>query len=465
MVAAFTFAWKIIHALSDGKASCIQAFEPAWLRAQRLGFWQETASCPLTRFIIAHCAVDPTTYVAAPNTEGYMTSVAASSSTSRARRPRHLRRRRRDIENGRLDETLAGFGSSPLSLGESQPALEAIAIPVAQFKDPAPDVGPFLVKPTPRARQAHRNSAPAFLPPSPRHGPQQRPGSSASTRCCRARVPDERRAGPSGYGARPPPRAPTAPAPPGPGAVLTAIQGFGPSRRPSGGRWRRASARAEERRQALWASACRRPPPSAPSWRRASARSGMSAAEAVESWRRSRTDRGAAKGLGYSYRRRRCPPRTQGGRRASLRAKIDAAEEQAAREEAEDNARFRHLHHWPEAGPARLQFGEINAAIGATAGRALDGRGERFWHWLKSPYPLEPGVKRSDTEKVAFNKRKTYKAIREGQLLPTDSVPGLPGTTAGELLVRNLRLQYVSRLRRSKAKKARLDSGDSSSSS
>eukprot|EP00741_Cyanophora_paradoxa_P014736 tig00020816_g14214.t1 len=70
-----------------------------------------------------------------------------------------------------------------------------------------------------------------------------------------------------------------------------------------------------------------------------------------------------------------------------------------------------------------------------------------------------------DTEKVAFNKRKTYKAIREGQLLPTDSVPGLPGTTAGELLVRNLRLQYVSRLRRSKAKKARLDSGDSSSSS
>eukprot|EP00741_Cyanophora_paradoxa_P020354 tig00021251_g19646.t1 len=70
-----------------------------------------------------------------------------------------------------------------------------------------------------------------------------------------------------------------------------------------------------------------------------------------------------------------------------------------------------------------------------------------------------------DTEKVAFNKRKTYKAIREGQLLPTDSVPGLPGTTAGELLVRNLRLQYVSRLRRSKAKKGRLDSGDSSSSS
>eukprot|EP00741_Cyanophora_paradoxa_P016760 tig00020936_g16187.t1 len=210
-------------------------------------------------------------------------------------------------------------------------------------------------------------------------------------------------------------------------------------------------------------------------------------------------------------------------------------------------------------GAPRLQFGELNAAIGATvemknrenvlrgdggawadiaagalgsaltapgkAGRALTDVAERFWHWLKvavvkranharggsSPRvsfaenevaatPLEPGVKleranavsvkkakralvlevpktasqflptseydgTEDTEKVAFNKRKTYKAIREGQLLPTDAVPGLPGTTAGELLVRNLRLQYVSRLRRSKAKKARLDSGDSSSSS
>eukprot|EP00741_Cyanophora_paradoxa_P016728 tig00020938_g16156.t1 len=184
-------------------------------------------------------------------------------------------------------------------------------------------------------------------------------------------------------------------------------------------------------------------------------------------------------------------------------------------------------------GQPRLQFGEINAAIGATvetknrenvlrgdggawadiaagalgsaltapgkAGRALTDGAERFWHWLKVAVviaaavvaadgtPLEPGVKleranavsvkkakrtlalevpvAEDTEKVAFNKRKTYKAIREGQLLPTDSVPGLPGTTAGELLVRNLRLQYVSRLRRSKAKKARLDPGDSSSSS
>eukprot|EP00741_Cyanophora_paradoxa_P024784 tig00000310_g23927.t1 len=132
---------------------------------------------------------------------------------------------------------------------------------------------------------------------------------------------------------------------------------------------------------------------------------------------------------------------------------------------------------------------KVGQAVAAVPELAMKG-----WHYAKiaagvaaSPYPLEPGVKleranavsvkkakrtlalevpvAEDTEKVAFNKRKTYKAIREGQLLPTDSVPGLPGTTAGELLVRNLRLQYVSRLRRSKAKKARLDSGDSSSSS
>eukprot|EP00741_Cyanophora_paradoxa_P013522 tig00020693_g13056.t1 len=173
-------------------------------------------------------------------------------------------------------------------------------------------------------------------------------------------------------------------------------------------------------------------------------------------------------------------------------------------------------------GAPRLQFGELNAAIGATvemknrenvlrgdggawadiaagalgsaltapgkAGRALTDVAERFWHWLKVAVVIAaavvagllPGVKleranavsvkkakralvlevpktasqflptseydgTEDTEKVAFNKRKTYKAIREGQLLPTDA--------------------YVSRLRRSKAKKARLDSGDSSSSS
>eukprot|EP00741_Cyanophora_paradoxa_P004935 tig00000850_g4789.t1 len=128
-----------------------------------------------------------------------------------------------------------------------------------------------------------------------------------------------------------------------------------------------------------------------------------------------------------------------------------------------------------------IAAGALGSALTAPgkAGRALTDGAERFWHWLKVAVviaaavvaadgtPLEPGVKleranavsmkkakrtlalevpvAEDTEKVAFNKRKTYKAIREGQLLPTDS--------------------YVSRLRRSKAKKARLDSGDSSSSS
>eukprot|EP00741_Cyanophora_paradoxa_P021945 tig00021428_g21182.t1 len=135
---------------------------------------------------------------------------------------------------------------------------------------------------------------------------------------------------------------------------------------------------------------------------------------------------------------------------------------------------------------ADIAAGALGSALTAPgkAGRALTDVAERFWHWLKVAVViaaavvaglLSPKTARSsfhveydgteDTEKVAFNKRKTYKAIREGQLLPTDAVPGLPGTTAGELLVRNLRLQYVSRLRRSKAKKARLDSGDSSSSS
>eukprot|EP00741_Cyanophora_paradoxa_P001814 tig00000507_g1759.t1 len=210
---------------SGRQASCIQAFEPVWLREKRLGFWQETASCPLTRFIIAHCAVDPTTYVAAPNTEGYMTSVAGIVEyIARTEGPDTSAAVGADIENGRLDETLAGFGSC-------QPALEAIAIPVAQFKDPAPDVGPFLVKPHTKGKgKRTRNSAPAFLPPSP----PPRPPSSARPAAHR--------------------RDAAAPAPPRPGAVLTAIQGFGAQQEAE----RRALAarqarEAEERRQALWA--------------------------------------------------------------------------------------------------------------------------------------------------------------------------------------------------------------------
>eukprot|EP00741_Cyanophora_paradoxa_P014734 tig00020816_g14212.t1 len=360
MVAAFTFAWKIIHALSDGKASCIQAFEPAWLRAQRLGFWQETASCPLTRFIIAHCAVDPTTYVAAPNTEGYMTSVAGIVEyIARTEGPDTSAAVGADIENGRLDETLAGFGSwcrpysyklggvwqtyirgivpkAPLSLGESQPALEAIAIPVAQFKDPAPDVGPFLVKPHTKGKgKRTRNSAPAFLPPQPPPRPPAAPRPAAHRR-------DAAAPGPA-------PRTPAFPPPlPGPGAVLTAIQGFGAQQEAE----RRALAarqarEAEERRQALWAQRLQ-----ATIAFRAELDSGFRAgqiagAEASERWRAFEAESaGLAKGLGYSYRR--VPvlkDYASAAAREASRAEIDAAEEQAAREEAEDNARFRHLHH------------------------------------------------------------------------------------------------------------------------
>eukprot|EP00741_Cyanophora_paradoxa_P007170 tig00000123_g6938.t1 len=261
MVAAFTFAWKIIHALSDGKASCIQAFEPAWLRAQRLGFWQETASCP------SPASSSPTAPVAGiveyiARTEGPDTSAAVGA----------------DIENGRLDETLAGFGSwcrpysyklggvwqtyirgivpkAPLSLGESQPALEAIAIPVAQFKDPAPDVGPFLVKPHTKGKgKRTRNSAPAFLPPQPpATAPQQRPGQQRIDEMLpRQGTPTNGGAGPSGYDGELGLAAEPAPALPGPGAVLTAIQGFGAQQEAE----RRALAarqarEAEERRQAL----------------------------------------------------------------------------------------------------------------------------------------------------------------------------------------------------------------------
>eukprot|EP00741_Cyanophora_paradoxa_P000758 tig00000441_g730.t1 len=390
---------NVARAAGGRQASCIQAFEPAWLRAQRLGFWQETASCPLTRFIIAHCAVDPTTYVAAPNTEGYMTSVAGIVEyIARTEGPDTSAAVGADIENGRLDETLAGFGSwcrpysyklggvwqtyirgivpkAPLSLGESQPALEAIAIPVAQFKDPAPDVGPFLVKPHTKGKgKRTRNSAPAFLPPQPpATAPSSAPASSASTRCCRARsgpayprlpsrtplpppppdpragYPDERRRGPERLRElgllrerrRPQP-------PPRPRRRPHAIQGFGAQQEAE----RRALAarqarEAEERRQALWAQRLQ-----ATIAFRAELDSGFRAgqiagAEASERWRAFEAESaGLAKGLGYSYRR--VPvlkDYASAAAREASRAEIDAAEEQAAREEAEDNARFRHLHH------------------------------------------------------------------------------------------------------------------------
>eukprot|EP00741_Cyanophora_paradoxa_P011856 tig00020564_g11458.t1 len=376
MVAAFTFAWKIIHALSDGKASCIQAFEPAWLRAQRLGFWQETTKCPLTRFIVTHCAVDPTTYVAAPNTEGYMTSVAGIVEyIARTEGPDTSAAVGADIENGRLDETLAGFGSwcrpysyklggvwqtyirgivpkAPLSLGESQPALEAIAIPVAQFKDPVADVGPFLVQPHTKGKgKRTRNSAPAFLPPQPpATAPQQRPGQQRIDEMLpRQGTPTNGGAGPSGYGSSASSASADGPSPlPGPGAVLTAIQGFGAQQEAE----RRALAarqarEAEERRQGLWARRMQETAAFRAELEADFRAKRMSAAEAVESWRAFEDGTvELAKGLSYSYRR--APVPTSYARRAAReasRAEIDAAEEQAAREEAEDEARFRHLHH------------------------------------------------------------------------------------------------------------------------
>eukprot|EP00741_Cyanophora_paradoxa_P002702 tig00000622_g2622.t1 len=311
MVAAFTFAWKIIHALSDGKASCIQAFEPAWLRAQRLGFWQETASCP------SPASSSPT----APSTPPPTSPPEHGGLHDERRGHRRVHRAHggpdtsaavgADIENGRLDETLAGFGSwcRPYSYKLGGPALEAIAIPVAQFKDPAPDVGPFLVKPHTKGKgKRTRNSAPAFLPPSPRHGPQQRPGQQRIDEMLPRQV---RPAYP-----RLPSRTPL------PRPLL--IQG-----------------------QGLWAQRLQ-----ATIAFRAELDSGFRAgqiagAEASERWRAFEAESaGLAKGLGYSYRR--VPvlkDYASAAAREASRAKIDAAEEQAAREEAEDNARFRHLHH------------------------------------------------------------------------------------------------------------------------
>eukprot|EP00741_Cyanophora_paradoxa_P024786 tig00000310_g23929.t1 len=353
---------------------------------------------PLTRFIITHCVVDPTTFLVGSETEGWMTSVAGIVEyIARTEGPDTSAAVGADIENGRLDETLAGFGSwcrpysyklggvwqtyirgivpkAPLSLGESQPALEAIAIPVAQFKDPAPDVGPFLVKPHTKGKgKRTRNSAPAFLPPQPPPRPPAAPRPAAHRRDAAAPGPAPRtprlpsrtplprplliqgqgtrrtaaRAR-AATGARPPRERRRPQPPPGPGAVLTAIQGFGAQQEAE----RRALAarqarEAEERRQALWAQRLQ-----ATIAFRAELDSGFRAgqiagAEASERWRAFEAESaGLAKGLGYSYRR--VPvlkDYASAAAREASRAEIDAAEEQAAREEAEDNARFRHLHH------------------------------------------------------------------------------------------------------------------------
>eukprot|EP00741_Cyanophora_paradoxa_P024169 tig00021742_g23342.t1 len=223
----------------------------------------------------------------------------------------------------------------PLSLGESQPALEAIAIPVAQFKDPVADVGPSSSSPTQGQGQAHPQLGAGLPPAQPPPLPPAAPRPAAHRRD--AAAPGYLRLPASADG----------PAPSRPGAVLTAIQGFGAQQEAE----RRALAarqarEAEERRQALWPSACRPPSPSAPSWTPASApaRSPGRRLGALAGVRGGVGGAGEGPRLQLPARARAQGLRVGRGAEAS-RAEIDAAEEQAAREEAEDNARFRHLHH------------------------------------------------------------------------------------------------------------------------
>eukprot|EP00741_Cyanophora_paradoxa_P000805 tig00000443_g776.t1 len=370
---------------SGRQASCIQSFEPVWLRAKRLAFWQETASCTLTRFVITHCVVDPTTYLVGSETEGGMTSVAGICEyISRTEGPDAAAAVAADVENGELDETIAAFGPrcrlfSYRAGGIWQTYIRGIAI---QFFEPAdPENGPFPVKASIRGRgKRTRNSAPAFVPPPPpssshgqQHAGQQHAGQQRIDEMLpRQGTPANGGAGPSGYGSSAPSdgagpspvpfsladRSPVpaafaaAPDPdafiPGPGAILSAIMGFGAQQ----GAERRALAarqarEAEARRQGLWAQRLQEATAFRAELEAGFRAERMSAAEAVESWRAFEDGTvELAKGLGYSYRR--APVPTSYARRAAReasRAKIDAAEEQAAREEAEDNARFRHLHH------------------------------------------------------------------------------------------------------------------------
>eukprot|EP00741_Cyanophora_paradoxa_P015269 tig00000194_g14739.t1 len=224
-----------------------------------------------------------------------------------------------DIENGRLDETLAGFGSScrlysyklggvwqtyirgivpkaPLSLGESQPALEAIAIPVAQFKDPVADVGPFLVKPHTKGKgKRTRNSAPAFLPPQPpATAPQQRPGQQRIDEM----LPRQ--------GTSASPASADGPSPvPGPGAVLSAIQGFGAQQEAERQALAARLAReAEERRQGRRAQRLQHTLAFRAELEAGFRAGQISGAEASERWRAFEAETaGLSKGLGYSYRR------------------------------------------------------------------------------------------------------------------------------------------------------------------
>eukprot|EP00741_Cyanophora_paradoxa_P020357 tig00021251_g19649.t1 len=320
MVAAFTFAWKIIHALSDGKASCIQAFEPAWLRAQRLGFWQETASCPLTRFIIATA---PSTHHLRrrPNTEGYMTSVAGIVEyIARTEGPDTSAAVGADIENAGW--TRPSPASAPVPPYSYKLAASGRPTSAASSRTRRPTSGPSSSSPHQGKGKRTRNSAPAFLRPAPRHGPQQRPGQQRIDEML------PRQSGPRTPAF--PPVPPLPPPPPDPRAGLRA------SRRPSGGRWRRARRARRRAAPGLWAQRLQE----ATAFR----------AELEAGFRAERNERGGGRGelAGVRGRDRGAGegPRLQlpagagahlvrkAGAREASRAKIDAAEEQAAREEA-----------------------------------------------------------------------------------------------------------------------------------
>eukprot|EP00741_Cyanophora_paradoxa_P021944 tig00021428_g21181.t1 len=267
---------------------------------------------PLTRFIITHCVVDPTTYLVARD-GGRMTSVAgiceyisrtegpdasaavaADSRTAAGRDHRRLRPQCRlfsykPAASGDLHPRHRPQG--PLSLGASQPALQAI-----QFFEPADPETALPVKPRTGQGKRARNSAPPSSRPAPSSPPppSSTPASSASTRCCRARARrspaaasaaardggaaqrlrqlgsrsprlararlgrlQQRRPSPSlllATAARPALRRAVPP-----GAVLSAIQGFGAQQEAERQALAARQAReAEERRQALWAQRLQR---------------------------------------------------------------------------------------------------------------------------------------------------------------------------------------------------------------
>lgn len=67
-----------------------------------------------------------------------------------------------------------------------------------------------------------------------------------------------------------------------------------------------------------------------------------------------------------------------------------------------------------------------------------------------SPVELPPPAA---PEPEPFNKRKTFKAVREGRLGPSDLVAGLDHVTVGEMLVDRMRWEHTARRARAALKK------------